>query len=157
MSTNRKLIRRLPRYELTAEVEEELWLGPSHRGSVFRTREELELAWRTHGERVMARHTQLGRRVMGWWEFSEFQYPGRDEERRFLYERKLLDRDERIELVARWRESFTRGERSDIPDSLWAKWEAERRSKPPGSGRLSEPAVEAAKAEHAPHFDPPAA
>jgi hypothetical protein len=64
MPTNRKFVRRHLRSRLTGDQKMELWLGPSHRGSAFRSREELQEAWLTNRDRVMAAHAKWGRRPM---------------------------------------------------------------------------------------------
>jgi hypothetical protein len=65
MVTNRYFIRRSLRGELTWEQEMELWLGPSHRGSLFTTREELQQAWLMNRDRVMAAHAKWGEKADG--------------------------------------------------------------------------------------------
>jgi hypothetical protein len=60
--TNRKFVRRHLRRELTWEEEMELWLGPSHRGSLFASREDLQQAWLANRDRLMAVWGKHGRR-----------------------------------------------------------------------------------------------
>jgi hypothetical protein len=69
----------------------ELWLGPSHRGSVFNNAAELRAAWVKHRDQIMAWWGTNCRRPAGWWELeTDLEYPGYDAEPRFLYERGLL-------------------------------------------------------------------
>jgi hypothetical protein len=108
MTTNRHTIRRPYRGKLTHTQEMELWLGPSHHGSAFRSRTELHQAWLTHRDRVMAAHAKWGRRPMAWWEFeAPFPRPS-DRERSALFEAGLLGVEEREQLVAWWRRQFER-------------------------------------------------
>jgi hypothetical protein len=130
----------------------ELWLGPSHRGSAFGSREELEQAWVTHRDRLMALWGKHGQRPAAWWEFeAPFPRPYK-RERSKLYEAGLLDEVERAELETWWREQYLRawdphffhcegpgrlfsgavGRRkhyawADIPTELVKKWSAEYR------------------------------
>ncbi len=130
----------------------ELWLGPSHRGSLFSSREDLHAAWLMNRDRVMAAHAKWGRRPMAWWEFeAPFPRPS-DRERSALFEAGLLGVEEREQLVAWWRRQFERayeplffhcegpgryfsgavGRRkhyrwADIPRSLLKEWAAQRR------------------------------
>jgi hypothetical protein len=123
-------------------MEQELWLGPSHRGSVFRSHEELEQAWLTHRDRLMERYGSHGRRPQIWWEFEgaalglERNY---DTERSTLYEHGLLGEEERAELVTYWRREFEKAyilkdaqarrrhfAWADIPRSLRKEWRLQR-------------------------------
>jgi hypothetical protein len=152
MATNRHFIRRHLRRELTHAEEMELWLGPSHRGSLFASREDLQEVWLANRDRVMAAHAKWGRRPMAWWEFeAPFPRPS-DRERSALFEAGLLGVEEREQLVAWWRRQFERayeplffhcegpgryfsgavGRRkhyrwADIPRSLLKEWAAQRR------------------------------
>jgi hypothetical protein len=81
----------------------ELWLGPSHRGSLFADADKLRAAWTKHRDQVMALWGQNGRRPMGWWEFeTALEYPGYDDEPKFLYENGVLSADERTQLEEKW-------------------------------------------------------
>jgi hypothetical protein len=107
--TNRKFVRRHLRRELTWEEEMELWLGPSHRGSLFASREDLQQAWLANRDRLMAVWGKHGRRPAAWWEFeAPFPRPS-GREQSSLYEAGLLTEEERVELVTWWRQQFERG------------------------------------------------
>lgn len=85
------------------EILLELWLGPGHRGSIFNDVSELRQAWIKHRNKVMALWGTRCRRPAAWWEFeTSFEYPGYDDEPRFLYERGLLSEAERAQLEAQW-------------------------------------------------------
>jgi hypothetical protein len=116
MTTNRKFVRRHLRGKLTRAQEMELWLGPSHRGSAFRSREELQRAWLTHRDRVMTAYAKRGRRPLGWWEFeaAPLAFPGPNRERSTLSEHGLLAPEERIDLLNFWRREFERSLASDF-------------------------------------------
>jgi hypothetical protein len=108
VTTNRSFIRRHPRGALTDEQTMELWLGPSHRGSAFDSREELYQAWLKHRDKVMATWAKHGKRPAGWWEFeAPFPRPF-EHEASALYEHGLLGEQERAELLSRWRREFVR-------------------------------------------------
>src|SRR5262249_16205794 len=141
------------RGELTHEAELELWLGPSHRGSTFSSREELHQAWFKNRDRLMTAWAKHGKRPAGWWEFeSPIPRPRYGTEQSVLYEAGLLSDAERAELEAWWREQFTRAQTADfwiclvrapflkgeaarrehyrwmdLPASLRRKWTAEHR------------------------------
>lgn len=146
--------------ELTHGQEMELWLGPSHRGSVFRSSEEAETAWLMHRERLMAAWAKHGRRPAGWWAFeAPFARPDHDVERSALWEADLLSEEERAELELDWKREFDRAQRrgfwycngpgdffegkkaraahyqwADIPERLIREWTAQRRrTKTPAS------------------------
>jgi hypothetical protein len=99
---------RYPQREITSDEGLELWLGPSHHGSHFASREDLRLAWVANRDQVMADHGQIGRRPLAWWQFEagDLKYPGYDLERSVLYEASLLGESECAELEAEWREQF---------------------------------------------------
>lgn len=151
MPTNRKFVRRHLRRELTWAEEMELWLGPSHRGSLFASREELFQAWLMNRDQMMAAWAKHGKRPAGWWEFeAPFPRPS-GHEQSALFEAGLLSTEERIELLDFWRRQFERafeagfvhhsGGRmfkgaparrahyrwADIPKSLLREWTAQRR------------------------------
>ena len=152
MTTNRRTIARPYRGHLTYEQEMELWLGPSHRGSAFGSREELHQAWLKHRDRLMATFARNGKRPAGFWEFeAPFPRPF-EREQASLFEANLLEPEERAALVERWREQFERawephffhcegpgrffdgavGRRkhyawADIPRELVREWTAQRR------------------------------
>jgi hypothetical protein len=152
MATNRKFIRHSLRSKLSWTQEMELWLGPSHRGSAFRSREELHQAWLTHRDRLMTAWAKHGKRPAGWWEFeAPFPRPSGHEQSK-LYEAGLLGEEEAAALVSEWRRQFERGYEphffhcegpgrlfsgavgrrkhyawADIPTELVKKWSAEYR------------------------------
>ena len=119
----------------------ELWLGPSHNGSLFGSREELEQAWQKHRDELMARWGSHGRRPAAFYEF-EFDgvRPSYATERSTLWRIGLLSAEERSELEAEWRREFdaARGksaserrehyEHHDIPAELITAWSAERKA-----------------------------
>jgi hypothetical protein len=167
MTTNRHTIRRPYRGKLTHTQEMELWLGPSHHGSAFRSRTELHQAWLKHRDRVMAAHAKWGRRPMAWWEFeAPFPRPS-DRERSALFEAGLLGVEEREQLVAWWRRQFERAYEplffhcdgpgrvfsgavgrqkhygwADIPRSLLRQWSAEHRRRGKTIRKLEKAATE---------------
>jgi hypothetical protein len=99
------------RDRLNGDEIQELWLGPSHNGSVFASRAELEAAWIAGRERVMALYGSRGRRPMAWWQFSAppgLDYPGYDVERSVLYNLGLLGEAEKAGLESYWKEQFDR-------------------------------------------------
>jgi hypothetical protein len=130
----------------------ELWLGPSHRGSAFGSREEMHQAWLRHRDRLMGAWAKHGKRPAGWWEFeAPFPRPF-EREQSTLFEANLLDPEERAELVAWWHREFERAWEphffhvdgpnrvfegavarrkhwnwADIPASLLKEWTARRR------------------------------
>jgi hypothetical protein len=85
----------------------ELWLGPSHNGSLFRDREELAQAWELARDYMLKTFGRPGRRPLAWWAFeATVPYPGYDRETSVLYEIGALDADERAALERRWRVEF---------------------------------------------------
>jgi hypothetical protein len=111
MATNRHPIQRPNRSRLNHIEEMELWLGPSHHGSAFASREELQAAWLKHRDRLMAQFgVKDGKRPAGWWEFeAPFPRPI-GHEASALYEANLLGEEERVALVTRWRREFLRAQ-----------------------------------------------
>jgi hypothetical protein len=85
-------------------------------------------AWAHHRDKLL-QSCGPGRRPIAWWiNEGPCRYPGRDAERRFLFEHNLLGGEERAALLADWRHAFERGHRwADVPSSLWEQWEAQRR------------------------------
>ena len=94
--------------EIRSDQLFELWLGPSHHGSLFRDEAELRAAWEKNRDLLMAQHAHGGRRPRGWWAFeaADLRYPGYDRERSFLFERGLLADAERFELLDWWKAEF---------------------------------------------------
>jgi hypothetical protein len=85
----------------------ELWLGPSHNGSLFRDREELAQAWGLARDYMLKTFGRPGRRPLAWWAFeATVPYPGYDRETSTLYEAGALDAEERATLERRWRAEF---------------------------------------------------
>jgi hypothetical protein len=170
MATNRTFIRHHLRSKLTPTQEMELWLGPSHHGSVFRSREELQQAWLNHRDRLMAVWGKHGKRPMAWWEFeAPFPRPSKHE-RSKLYEAGLLGEEEAAELVREWRKQFDRAHEphfffcqgpgrilegaparahhfawADIPRALLRQWTAEHRRRAKTIRKLEKPSEEAAE------------
>jgi hypothetical protein len=130
----------------------ELWLGPSHHGSVFGSEDERRAAWDEHREQVMRWWGTDGHRPQAWWKYdSPIPFPGPKRERSTLYEAGLLGEAEARALVADWRAEFVRAcepnfiyvagpteiykgavarEKNfawaDIPSALVQQWEAAR-------------------------------
>jgi hypothetical protein len=131
----------------------ELWLGPSHNGSLFRDREELAQAWGLARDYMLKTFGRPGRRPRAWWAFeATIPYPGYDRELSTLYEAGALDTEERAALERGWRAEFESAfdpdffvavspneilegpparrvqfASVDIPRSLVKKWTAERK------------------------------
>jgi len=119
----------------------ELWLGPSHNGSLFGSREELEQAWQKHRDELMARWGSHGRRPMIWWELAagDLKHPGYALERSTLWRAGVLAAEERTELEREWRTAFdaARGmdararrehsEHHDVPPELIEAWTTARK------------------------------
>jgi hypothetical protein len=95
----------------------ELWLGPSHHGSLFRSRAELQEAWLANRDRLMEQYGSHGRRPQIWWEFDgaelglERNY---DRERSTLWRAGLLGETERRELEDDWRREFERAQQPNF-------------------------------------------
>jgi hypothetical protein len=71
---------------ITRLQEMELWLGRSHRGSLFASEEERRSAWFEHRDRLMGYWGNNGRRPQAWWKFeAPFKYPGFNRERSALW------------------------------------------------------------------------
>lgn len=92
---------------ITRLQEMELWLGASHRGSLFASEEERRKQWVRHRDRLMGYWGNNGRRPQAWWRFeAPFSYPGFNRERSALWEAGLLGENERLDLEAGWRKAF---------------------------------------------------
>jgi hypothetical protein len=100
----------------SSHAELELWLGPSHHGSLFHNEAELRAAWAQSRDLLMARYAQGGHRPQAWWAFeaTDLRYPGYDRERSFLFEHSLLTDAERFELLDWWRKEFEHAFDSDF-------------------------------------------
>jgi hypothetical protein len=110
----------------------ELWLGRSHRGSAFGSREEAHRAWLRHRDWLMTAWAKHGKRPAGWWEF-EAPFPRPDErEQSSLYLAGLLTEAETAELLAFWRKEFERAQPADFRMCLgpgrWLQGAAARRA-----------------------------
>jgi hypothetical protein len=92
---------------ITRLQEMELWLGRSHRGSLFASEEERRSAWFEHRDRLTGYWGNNGRRPQAWWKFeAPFKYPGFNRERSALWEANLLGAAEARELERSWRSAF---------------------------------------------------
>src|SRR5262249_36205558 len=91
-------------------------LGPGHRGSLFRSEEEMRAAWTQNRDALTKRHAHSGRRPQAWWRFeaADLHYPGYDRERSFLFQRGLLADAERFALLDWWRKEFERAYEPDF-------------------------------------------
>ena len=99
------------RHQLNHEEEQELWLGPTRRGSVFESAAQAQWAWTSNRDGLMLRYARDGRRPLAWWRFeSSLAWPGRDRERSALFRAGVLSEDERAELVAWWRQEFDKAQ-----------------------------------------------
>jgi hypothetical protein len=132
MPTTRTYIRHPHRGALSHDQEMELWLGPSHRGSAFGSREEMRQAWLRHRDGLMAAWAKHSKRPNGWWEFeAPFPRPDSERERSTLYNAGLLTEAERVELLAFWRREFERAQPADFRMCLgperWLQGAAARR------------------------------
>src|SRR5262249_42937761 len=80
---------------LTSDQIQELWLGPSHNGSLFGSREELQEAWEQARDEMLRLFGKPGRRPMAWWQFDApalgLKWPGLNSEQSYLYEHGILD------------------------------------------------------------------
>jgi hypothetical protein len=110
---------------------EELWLGPSHNGSVFSSEAELREAWNRGRQIVMELWGRDAKRPQGWWEFEApalgLEWPGYEREPRYLFEAGILEEDEALALVQTWRNAFERGQKADIPPALRRQWKKAKR------------------------------
>jgi hypothetical protein len=137
---------------ITPLQEMELWLGPSHHGSVFSDDEQRRHLWVENRERLMRWWGQDGHRPQAWWRYdSPIPFPGHARERSVLFAAGLLTKPESAALTATWRTEFARaweqgfgfvagpGEIyhdavarekhfiwADIPPTLLQQWKAER-------------------------------
>jgi hypothetical protein len=92
---------------ITRLQEMELWLGISHRGSLFASDEERRRQWVRHRDRLMQLFANNGRRPQAWWKYeAPFKYPGFDRERSVLWEANLLGAAEARDLEEHWQKAF---------------------------------------------------
>jgi hypothetical protein len=119
-----------------AELEE-LWLGPSHNGSLFASESELRAAWDRGRDVVMRLWAHSGKRPIAWWCLEApdlgLAFPGYDRQPRYLYEADMLEAAEKASLEQSWREAFDRGQAVDIPRALRRKWQRQREKKGPAA------------------------
>lgn len=105
---------RLPkerRHQLNADQEQELWLGPTRRGSAFTDAAQAQWAWQSNRDRLMQRYARDGRRPMAWWAFeSPIKFPGYDRQQAALCAAGLLTEGERAELLTWWRQEFDKAQ-----------------------------------------------
>jgi hypothetical protein len=115
---------------ITSLQEQELWLGASHRGSLFASDEERRRQWVKHRDRLMQLFANNGRRPQAWWRYeAPFKYPGFNRERSALWEAGLLGAAEAQELERSWHEEFNRSLEpgfifNDGPRGELSGWEA---------------------------------
>jgi len=166
MGTTRYVLRRSSQAKLSFSQMEELWLGPSHRGSSFESDEHRRAMWVHHREKIMRLWAKGGRRPFGWWRYEcpeGLWYPGRDHERSMLYTAGVLTEAEAGELRERWHKEFDRawsnphfsysaGGRilvgaaareqhclwADIPPDLYEEWLAEHQRRGRAARELQE-------------------
>jgi hypothetical protein len=137
----------------------ELWLGPSHDGSLFDSPEALRAAWETHQGEIMRLWGRGGRRPAIWWELEApalgLKWPGYFNEQSYLFEHNILSEEEKVELLVFWQREFERSygpnffyteapgkilegaaarkkhfDWADIPIALRWQWRTERRRRP---------------------------
>jgi len=128
---------------LTFSELEELWLGPSHNGSLFGSEAELRDAWNRGRDVVMRLWARDGKRPQGWWALEApalgLAWPGYDRQPRYLFEAGILEEAEALELVQTWRDAFDRGQKADIPPHCAAN--GRRRSAAGSKTKKTNPAV----------------
>src|SRR5262249_52677686 len=152
---------------LTYDELQELWLGPSHNGSLFSSLEDLRDAWIRGRDVVLRLFANNGRRPMAWWQFDApalgLKLPGRDRGQGYLYEHGVLDEVEKLELERGWWREFKqaqtpgfmlstgkeilRGDRAraahyewaDIPHALIEAWQMERHTRRRGNAQKHAP------------------
>jgi len=142
---------------LSAGQMMELQYGPSlSAGSLFADRQALEQAWQLTREHLLE-GCRAGHRVAAWWEFEApalgLAWPGYFNETSYLFDHDALGEEERVELLAFWRQEFERAyddpdfsytaapgeilhgtaarkahlDWADVPHSLRRRWSAARR------------------------------
>src|SRR5262245_1553563 len=137
---------------LTYSELQELWLGTSHDGSLFGSREELRAAWEKNRDLMMRLWGRGGRRPAAYYEFEwSGVRPAYDLERSTLWRAGLLTAEEKAALEREWRAEFEKAQAADftlndgrgllkgnrarrahyawadIPAELIEAWSAERR------------------------------
>lgn len=74
-------------HPLRATKDQEMWLGPSERGSVFASEQEQRAYWFQHRDRLMLLLGKNGRRPWAWWHYDvRVRHPGPDWERSVLWD-----------------------------------------------------------------------
>jgi hypothetical protein len=122
---------------------QELWLGVGPNGSLFRDEAELRAAWAAGRVVCMRIWASGARRPMAWWYLEApglgLKWPGRDQERSYLYANNVLGEEERLTVEAEWQRSFDETRRMgarerrehlafhDVPASLVEAWTVARR------------------------------
>ena len=96
--------------ELSSGQKMELIYGPNPtQGSLFSTREALELAWATCRDELLAR-ANPGHRPAIWWMLEAsglgLEWPGYFNERSYLYKAGVLSAEEKAELEREWKTEF---------------------------------------------------
>jgi hypothetical protein len=101
-----ELWRRVMAGELTVG-KMELWLGISHRGSLFASEEERRRQWFEHRDRLLQLFAHNGRRPQAWWCYeSPVPWPGFNLEKSTLWAARLLGTAEARHLEEHWRSAF---------------------------------------------------
>jgi len=102
-----RYLQRSQRARMTAQMAQELWLGPNLAGTVFASDAHRRETWFRFRNELMEQWGRHGRRPLAWWIYEKGRrYPGSEHERSLLYEADLLTQEERTELEAWWREEF---------------------------------------------------
>src|SRR5262249_37312365 len=131
---------------LTFSELEELWLGPSHNGSLFDSESELVDAWKRGRDVVMRLWAHGGKRPMAWWHLEApdlgLEFPGYDRQPRYLYDANMLEEKEKAELERSWRRAFERGQKAGIPLALLRQWKKAKRQRQSEKEKPPDAAVE---------------
>jgi hypothetical protein len=115
---------------ITFSQEQELWLGPSHRGSVFKDDEERQRAWFSNRDRLMELFAHNGYRPMAYWRYeSPVPWPGFCLAKSTLWAAGLLGENEARQLEETWRVEFDRSREpnftfNDGPRGMLSGWAA---------------------------------
>jgi hypothetical protein len=110
---------------ITRLQELELWLGRSHRGSLFASDEQRRHAWFEHRDRLMGYWACNGNRPIAWWKFeSPIPWPGYNLARSTLWAAGLCGAAEARALEQGWREEFDRSLTPGFTFQGLSGWEA---------------------------------